>query len=321
MRPREWGRLAALCAVLGGIFMLASPVAAAPERAADQDKGLVLRGDKRCTECHDESDAPEQLAIGKTKHGTVADKRTPSCVSCHGESERHVKEAGRGSKAAPPVDVGFSSKNPASAEARDAACLACHQGSTRIFWQNSTHSRRDVTCTSCHKIHDGHDKVRQASTQPEVCMGCHKEQRAQFLRPTHHPVPEGAISCSSCHNVHGDNPSQLVKASVNETCFSCHMEKRGPFVHNHQPVAEDCSICHNAHGTNIPNLLKARPPYLCQECHSHESHPGQLAGVPTGPTTNTALLGTAGRGCMNCHTNIHGGNSTINNATAGRFRR
>jgi DmsE family decaheme c-type cytochrome len=121
--------------------------------------------------------------------------------------------------------------------------------------------------------------------------------------------------------VHGDNPKQLGKASVNEVCFTCHMEKRGPFVHNHQPVTEDCAICHNPHGTVVANLLKQRAPYLCQECHSHTSHPGQVAGLPTGGTTSTTLLGTVARGCLNCHTNIHGGNSTINNATAGRFRR
>ncbi|MCB1956205.1 MAG: DmsE family decaheme c-type cytochrome [Rhodocyclaceae bacterium] len=319
---RNWRRVLVAFALFGGALTGAGSWAAdGPPRAEGEAKGLVLRGDARCTECHDEVDAPEKLAIGKTRHGTVADGRTPSCVSCHGESEKHVNEAGRGSGPTPPVDVGFTAKNPAGAEARNGACLACHQGSTRIFWQNSTHSRRDVTCTSCHKVHDGHDKVRDAASQPEVCMTCHKEQRAQMARPSHHPVPEGSMSCSSCHNVHGDNPSQLAKNSVNETCFSCHAEKRGPFVHNHQPVSEDCTICHNPHGTILSNLLKARPPYLCQECHSHDSHPSQLAVLPGDRTTSTSVLGTVGRGCLNCHTNIHGGNSTVNSATAGRFRR
>ncbi|NMF89109.1 DmsE family decaheme c-type cytochrome [Aromatoleum petrolei] len=311
-------RTCAFAVLAGSLFPALTATAA--EKEAPKD--IVLTGDAKCTTCHDENDSPEALRIGKTKHGTVADKRTPGCTNCHGESEKHVKEAGRGSGPTPPVDVGFTKKNKTtSAEAQNASCLSCHQGSTRIFWQNSTHARRDVTCVSCHTIHDGHDKVREAKSQPEVCSNCHKEQRAQFARPSHHPVPEGQMSCSSCHNVHGDNPSQLQKSSVNDTCYSCHMEKRGPFVHNHQPVSEDCAICHNPHGTNVANLLKARAPYLCQECHSHDSHPSQLAGLPTGRTASTDLLGTVGRGCLNCHTNIHGGNSTVNSATAGRFRR
>jgi predicted CXXCH cytochrome family protein len=89
-------------------------------------------------------------------------------------------------------------------------------------------------------------------------------------------------------------------------------------------VQEDCAICHQLHGTTIANLLKARPPFLCQECHSHTSHPSQAGSLPSGRATSaqpTALAGSVARGCVNCHTNIHGGNSTQNSATAGRFRR
>jgi DmsE family decaheme c-type cytochrome len=167
----------------------------------------------------------------------------------------------------------------------------------------------------------GHDKVRDKLTQPEVCYTCHKQQRAQANKPSHHPIPEGKMTCSSCHNVHDDSPKLLTKDSVNETCYTCHMEKRGPFVHNHQPVTEDCGICHNPHGTTNANLLKTRAPFLCQDCHSYSSHPGQVAVLPNGQTTSTSSLGMVARGCLNCHTNIHGGNSLVNSATAGRFRR
>jgi DmsE family decaheme c-type cytochrome len=291
-------------------------------------KDLILKGDAKCTGCHDEGDEPvpsmlelhpSVLSIGKTKHGTVADGRTPSCVNCHGESEKHLNHKGGGKP--PKPDRVFSKQGQSSATVRNEACISCHQGGNRIHWQSSAHASGDVACNSCHNVHGKKDKVRGKDTQSEVCFTCHKEQRAQLSRPSRHPVPEGKMACSSCHNVHGDNPKQMVRGGVNETCYTCHMEKRGPFVHNHQPVSEDCSICHNPHGTVVANLLKSRPPYLCQECHSHTSHPGQTPGLPTGATTSSTALGTAGRGCLNCHTNIHGGNSTVNNATAGRFRR
>lgn len=294
-------------------------VPATPAKEAPKD--IVLKGDAKCTTCHDENDSPKVLAIGKTRHGVNADNRTPSCTSCHGESVAHQKEAGRGDKKPPMPDVNFSAKSKTSAQARNESCLSCHQGGNRIGWQSSAHSNRDVTCASCHKIHTAHDKVRDKKEQTETCFTCHKEQRAQINKPSHHPIPEGKMACSSCHNVHGDNPKQMVKSSTNETCYTCHMEKRGPFVHNHQPVSEDCSICHQPHGTTTASLLKTRVPFLCQECHSHDSHPGQAAGLPTGNTSSTSALGSVGRGCLNCHTNIHGGNSTVNSATAGRFRR
>ena len=319
-------QLLVLAALIGFVGAGSGVVLAAD--AMDTATDLVLKGDAKCTGCHDESDDakptmldlhPSVLSIGKTKHGTQADGRTPTCTDCHGESEKHRTFRGSGDQ--PLTDRDFRKGTKTSAEERNQTCLTCHQGGNRIGWQMSAHSTQDVACTSCHQVHAKSDKVMAKETQTETCFTCHKEQRAQVNKPSHHPIVEGKMSCSSCHNVHGDNPKQLVKASTNDTCYTCHMEKRGPFVHNHQPVSEDCSICHQPHGTNTENLLVARVPVLCQDCHSHESHPGQAMALPNVPSNSTSPTGTVGRGCLNCHTNIHGGNSTVNRATAGRFRR
>ncbi len=297
--------------------------------AAEPTNDLVLKGDAKCTGCHDEVDDakptmldlhPSVLSIGKTKHGTQADGRTPTCIDCHGESEKHLKH--RGSGTPPLTDRDFRKQTKTPAEIRNLACTGCHQGGNHIAWESSAHGSQDVACTSCHQVHTKNDKVLSKTTQHEVCFTCHKEQRAQVNKPSHHPIIEGKMTCSSCHNVHGDNPKQLVKASTNDTCYTCHMEKRGPFVHNHQPVSEDCGICHQPHGTTVAGMLKARSPFLCQECHNHDSHPGQPFGLPNNrAAAGTGTLGTVARGCLNCHTNIHGGNSTQNSATVGRFRR
>ena len=66
----------------------------------------VLRGDAKCTACHDETEKYPVLAIGKTKHGTAADGRTPTCTSCHGASENHMKKL-EGQKDRPKPDVSF----------------------------------------------------------------------------------------------------------------------------------------------------------------------------------------------------------------------
>ena len=302
--------------------LLAIGIALFVGAAAAQDKDRVLNGDAKCTRCHDENDTYPVLAIGATKHGVRADPRTPSCTSCHGASEGHMNhKSGSGAPPRPKPGVSFSRTSKTTMEGRTQVCMGCHQGAARIDWQMSAHARQEVACSSCHLVHAARDPVREKVTQMDTCFACHKEQRVQAHRPVHHPVIEGKMSCSSCHNVHGGNPKQLVRDSVNETCFMCHMEKRGPFVHNHPPVQEDCAICHQPHGTTIASLLKSRPPFLCQECHSHMSHPSQAGSRPTGPTTSSSLLGTVGRGCMNCHTNIHGSNSIENKATSGRFRR
>jgi DmsE family decaheme c-type cytochrome len=278
-------------------------------------KDLVLKGDAKCTTCHDESDAPQLLAIGKTHHGTRADGRTPSCTSCHGDSDPHANH--KGSDKPPKPDVTFSKSSKNSTEQRSDTCLTCHKNDAkRSHWEGSKHQTRGVACTSCHIVHAGQDKVRDKKTQPEVCFACHQEQRTQVNKPSHHPVLEGKVACSDCHNVHGTAGEKLlVRDTVNDTCYTCHMEKRGPFVHNHEPVSDNCMNCHNPHGTTAESLLKVRPPFLCHQCHTpHGGFIPQLAGSQvTLPAANGAGRSganvTQGRACANCHTQVHGSNN------------
>ncbi len=315
--------LAGFLLVAGMVLFLPDTHAADAPALASAKKDLVLSGDATCTRCHGEDDEAPVLAIGKTKHGTRADGRTPTCTSCHGESDKHINKP-EGAKERPKPDVMFSSNGKSAgktdAVAQTAACLTCHtKDAQRSHWAGSTHESRDVTCSSCHQVHAAHDKVRDKKTQPEVCLTCHKKQRAEISRPSHHPVLEGKVACSDCHNAHGSiGPKLMKRDSVVETCYQCHAEKRGPFVHNHQPVNEDCSNCHNPHGTVAESMLKVRPPFLCHQCHTPHGGfipqviGGQVVGLrPTSPaglgkgTTNV----TQGRACLNCHTEVHGSNN------------
>ena len=124
-----------------------SVIAVAQDKPAPA-KDLVLNGDAKCTRCHDENDSFPVLAIGKTKHGTRADPRTPTCTSCHGASEAHMNKPASGAR--PKPDVMFSKTSPTSPEAKNQACLTCHQGGKRTHWQMSMHASRDVACSSCH---------------------------------------------------------------------------------------------------------------------------------------------------------------------------
>jgi DmsE family decaheme c-type cytochrome len=269
--------------------------------------GLAFAAEKKCEDCHGDDEAV--LPIGKTKHGTTADVRTPSCAACHGESEGHKKAS---SKVKP--DRTFSKSSTTPIAERSAACLSCHdKDSQRSHWAGSTHDARDLACTSCHVVHNGYDKVRDKRAQSELCFTCHKEQRSQINKPSHHPLAEGKMACGDCHNVHGSvGPKLMKRDSVVETCYTCHMEKRGPFVHNHEPVDEDCGTCHNPHGTTSESLLKMRAPYLCQSCHTpHAAVAPLLAGqgAASGVVGWTGATILQGKACVSCHTQIHGSNS------------
>ena len=298
--------------------LLLGLAAALPAQAQAPRKDMVLTGDAACTRCHNEGDEAPVLAIGKTRHGTMADGRTPTCTSCHGASDTHVNRPAD-AKERPKPERMFGKNATTPVAARNDACLACHQGGKRIHWQMSAHAARDVACSSCHQVHAAHDKTRDKQAQSETCFACHKEQRAQFNRPSRHPIREGKVACSDCHNPHGGTGEKMmVRDSVNDTCYACHMEKRGPFVRTHAPVQENCALCHNPHGTSNDNLLKLRTPFLCQQCHEPTSHRGNFGSL-TGTTGTSAVM--LARGCTNCHTNIHGTNNVVNDSAERSLRR
>lgn len=311
----KWQRIIAVCAAMAGLGLLAGAAPALAAETKEAAKDLVLKGDAKCTRCHDEADGPELLAIGKRRHGIQADKRTPTCTSCHGESEKHLGH--KGSDKPPKPDRTFGKNSTTTAEQRDESCLTCHKGGNRMQWAGSLHQENDVTCSTCHQIHLAKDKARDKATQTEVCFGCHKAKRAEFMRTSTHPVRGGSggagIVCSSCHNPHGGvGPKNLIKNTVNETCFSCHAEKRGPFLWEHASASDDCMNCHSPHGSNQFPLLKLRQPYLCSSCHIAGGHSttairggGDLG--PIGGGTNAAPQ-TVGKSCTNCHTEVHGSN-------------
>lgn len=308
-------RINRLIAVVGlCLFGLLGPVWAAGETGA-----------KLCVTCHDEEDLPD---MSRSAHGFSADKRVPDCITCHGPSPTHAKKPAD-VKERPRPDRLFIRQFALPANERSAVCLSCHnKDPKRALWSGSQHEGADVACNTCHKVHVNRDKVLSKSTQTEVCYSCHKEQRSQMNRASHHPVPEGKMSCSDCHNVHGSAGPKLAKRdSTNATCYTCHAEKRGPFVHQHEPVAEDCANCHNAHGSTVAAMLRARPPLLCQQCHTPHvaggvgavggqsgvygaAAPGQTAPLMNATSNGKNVVNLwQGRSCLNCHTQVHGSNN------------
>jgi DmsE family decaheme c-type cytochrome len=283
--------------------------AAAPLPAPDQ---YSAKGADTCLGCHDSDEAGySATALFKSKHGHRGDKRSPfgmgglQCESCHGPGALHARN-----KRAASI-VSFKPDSKATLEQRNGVCLTCHQGSARNAWHAGAHERGKLACTDCHKLHQaGGDPVLAKASEPQVCMSCHKQQRADFHKTSAHPVRQGLMACSDCHAPHGSAANaMLAKPTLNQTCFSCHADKRGPKLWEHAPVAEDCSLCHNPHGSVRAALLNKSPPLLCQQCHSAAGHPSVARtslGLPGGPSGGAAFL--VGGSCTNCHTQVHGSN-------------
>jgi DmsE family decaheme c-type cytochrome len=249
-------------------------------------------------------------AFDKSPHHIVeSDKKRGfagrACESCHGPGEAHAESAD-------PTKI----QNPLNlaAAAADKLCLTCHLNTpTHVGRLQSSHAKDQVSCTTCHKVHanGGADLVvRAPAAINQQCAGCHLSVWAQFQRPNHHKLPEGAMSCVDCHNPHGSvQPAMAQTLGANEPgCLNCHGDKRGPFTFEHGPVRfEGCSTCHEPHGSANPRMLTRQDVrYVCLECH---------ANLPTGNTTRTIgvvppafhdLRVPQFQNCTVCHQKVHG---------------
>lgn len=342
-RMNLFRKITAFCAIVCAACFVSSALAADISKSSNlPDLGETapqpshvtaaesLKRDAVCTKCHDENEAKPILSIYATRHGVKGDSRTPSCQSCHGESNEHVQnKEGKETRPAPDVLFGMkpspsSSFGVSEADAQNNACLTCHSDASgkRNHWKGSQHESRNIVCGACHEVHAKQDKALTKAAQPEVCFNCHKTERAQTYRMSTHPLAAGKMSCSDCHNPHGSTgPKLLIKNNVNETCYTCHAEKRGPFLWEHGPVVDDCTNCHTPHGSTNTPLLKTRVPWLCQECHSgdHGAQVNSGANLQGGAATDfnnpnlplanrAARAQLAGRACLNCHVLVHGSN-------------
>ncbi len=318
--------LLALAVTVRATGALTSPALSATPRQAGQTNGAVPQlpksgyaGTDTCVTCHE----AEGKSLKGTRHAQAADPRTPmanhGCESCHGPGQAHVDDDAKGHMKK------LAQMTPA---AINETCLACHNRGEHAGWEGSAHERRNLSCTTCHSVHNPKSPERQLvqPTQTQVCATCHRLQVSKTERAVAHmPVREGKMSCSSCHNPHGSisNVKNLkTGSSVAELCTSCHTEMRGPVLWEHAPVRENCMNCHQAHGSNHDALLIAARPYLCQQCHTSPAlHAGQFfrgdqtaRGAAAGATQSPRIVG---RACQNCHSQVHGSN----HPSGARFQR
>jgi DmsE family decaheme c-type cytochrome len=252
-------------------------------------------GAEACGVCHEDIGK----AFAKAPHKNVQ----KSCESCHGPGAKHAESAAA-------ADI----RNPAklTPAATDRVCLTCHLNQPGHL--KSSHSNNLVACTTCHSVHGtGAESLvaRKNESINKQCQGCHLTVAAQFQKPFHHKLPEGAMTCVDCHNPHGSmRPAMMQSFGANEPgCFKCHGDKRGPFTFEHGPVRfSGCSTCHVAHGSANPRMLeRPRIQQVCLECHSNlPAVSGATARLGVIPPSFHDLRSPRYQNCTVCHQKIHG---------------
>jgi DmsE family decaheme c-type cytochrome len=274
-----------LCALLFLAAAAATGQAPAPAPAPADD----WAGSEACLACHEDA-AASLRHVG----GDAAD---PECESCHGPGWAHVESGGEPDK--------IRRLSAMAPREQSDTCRSCHVGGKTTHWDGSTHEQHALGCLSCHTVHDPTGRnhaLLVKSNVSETCYDCHALQRVQMMRTSHMPVREGKMDCADCHNPHGSVTEGLLHdRSINDNCYRCHADKRGPVLFEHPPVRENCLNCHHPHGSIHESMLISRPPRLCQNCHINSRHPSE-------PRLTVANRFVFNKGCVNCHSQIHGSN-------------
>ncbi len=242
-------------------------------------------GDEMCLVCHD-----TYTSVKRTPHASV------ECEACHGAGSLHV-EAGGG------MDLSFKNKDFSWVKDQ---CQDCHRQAPHLSnFSRSAHARAMVSCTSCHQAHPEQARAGMLTqAQKDLCASCHQASVAQFRKPFHHPVMEGAMTCSSCHTPHSEGQRRVAFGTEIE-CASCHTDKKGPFVFEHASLeVNGCEICHQPHGSVNPKMLtRSQVRLVCLRCHS-----ASAGTAGSQPFAFHDLRSPRFRECTVCHRAIHGSN-------------
>ncbi|MBP9128367.1 MAG: hypothetical protein KBG07_06325, partial [Elusimicrobia bacterium] len=145
----------------------AAPVAA-PVVVSEQAPVAEFVGSEACAACH--GDVVESFK--GARHGKMLPKHKgiefeKACETCHGPGSLHAGAGGD------KTDPGFNTVKmfkKLDTAAITNACMACHKDADRTHWSGSSHHRANVSCLSCHSLHNakGHGDLVAKNTS-ETC--------------------------------------------------------------------------------------------------------------------------------------------------------
>lgn len=220
-----------------------------------------------CLSCHDFGASSPVHPLLASQHGDVHRPGTPmalrGCESCHGDSSAH-----RRAPTKHPPGLSFGPRWSASAAQQNQACLNCHQGNVARHWTGGTHEQQQVTCVTCHDMHNTAKKLLH-DQQARVCTTCHKTQQ-QGIHALHQALAKQP-NCTLCHNPHANAEAKpQLLSNRSEGCRFCHdlpamavdskVSAKAKSYHNTMTqMGRTCVDCHqgiaHAYADSVPPRL------------------------------------------------------------------
>jgi cytochrome b subunit of formate dehydrogenase len=251
------------------------------------DRALAQSANDACLDCHDDAGMvserghPVGILAARFKGSIHGEQDCTDCHSAPGNYDDvpHYRKY-------TPVD-----------------CSGCHDDAVAEF-KGSVHEDvlfdRDMTCTTCHVIHERGERATQAL---DGCGSCHEDAVADYATSVHHAGRKqngGAATCASCHGTHhvlavADSSSPVNASNIPVLCGECHAQR--------PPVTEDFvrlpvvvpGYLESVHGKG---WKEGKPGAVCTSCHG--AHDSRLAADPQSHINRMNVATTCGQ----CHDTV-----------------
>jgi formate-dependent nitrite reductase cytochrome c552 subunit len=222
--------------LLGGIYGIAQPAAAAPALVSlNQATGYA--GPEACAPCHQDIHSEWQVTrhsqafsspIFQQNWEDIGSEFT--CLECHTTGyDPATNEYAFEGVTCEACHGPFQSEHPVEPmpiKADHTLCATCHETTTEE-WQASVHGQADIQCQSCH---DPHAQRPKADSVTALCSNCHKERGTSYTHGTH---ADAGLECSNCHMftdprfgapIEGLVPTGHTFSVGSQACIGCHQD-------------------------------------------------------------------------------------------------
>lgn len=189
------------------------------------------------------------------------------------------------------------------------SCIKCHSAAEFHSSNTKAHEQAGITCTMCHREHQGNDFDMKASAI-KTCAECHNDQNqktynGKSVRTVHggsfgYPVVDDVWKWKGVYREVADAIPEINRSATGDKDEPAKLSRQFHTIHLYRLAAPagltgdkrglvTCSTCHETFGTN--NVDKVKPRQTCGVCHTTSAD----------ATDRDKRFGASTANCISCH--------------------
>ena len=188
------------------------------------------------------------------------------------------------------------------------SCIKCHSATEFHASNTRAHEQAGITCTACHKEHQGRDFDINASAI-NSCAECHSDSNAKTyngksVHTAHngsygYPVVDGSWKWKGVYREVADAIPEINSSAIGDKDEQAKLSRQFHTIHLYRLKAPEglkgdkrglvsCSTCHNSFGAEIDLVT---PRQTCAACHA----------TPRGTESRDQRFAASSVNCISCH--------------------